>query len=729
VRPSRLDRRLVLGVLVLFAVPTVLAGGTLAGLYQRGLLATPPALLAAVLIGFVTMMVYLALVTRAIGRSLVRTLQEIQLGAELMAGVNPAHRLAVRTGDELQALAEEINRLADRAGEARTGLEREIAVATRELTLERNTLSGVLAALGEGVVVAATDGRVTLANQAAGRLLGAHGPPLGRRLWEFVDRAKVEHFLERGRREGGAPQRFTLYGAGGVLVGTVLTPLADAAGNPVGLILILQDVTDRVRLDDARRERLTADLLALRGRLAAVRSLSESLLADSAALAAPARRLLEALHAEALRLSDLVMRMAEPGRLGLAQAPGHYERLPLADLVAMTLRRLEADGAAGPGELTVDTAGDTYHVRAEASTLSGALGVLLRAVLAHRAPGGRAWVRARRRGRTLALDVGAPGDAPEAALDGVFETGTPLGVPGGLRVREVVRQHAGEVWAYAEGGRLGFRLTLPEADAVEPGEPRDVGPGARPGFVGAGLASGSAGGSPADGRPDFYDFSLLEEMERHVHPLDRERLLAELAYVVLDTETTGLDPDRDRIVSIAGVVVRGGAVRRGEVFDALVNPRRAIPPMSTRLHGITDVAVADCPPLDVVLPAFLDFAAGAVLVGHHVWFDLHILRRKARALGLDSTLVAHPVLDTVALSRVVHGALPDHGLEAVATRLGAVVRGRHSALGDALMAAEILVRLLPLLEKRGVRTLGQALVAARRARSVPPPEADGPSGA
>jgi DNA polymerase III subunit epsilon len=546
VRPSPLNRKLVLGVLVLFLVPTVLAGGILLILYHRGLLETPAALLTAVLIGFVTLMIYLGLTTRAIGRSMVQTLQEIQLGAELMTGVNPAHRLTVKTGDELQALAEEINRLADRASEARTGLEREIALATSELTLERNTLSGVLAALGEGVVVAAPDGRVTLANEAAQHLLGVPGTPLlGRRLWDFVDRAKVEHFIERSHQEDEAPQRFTIHGAGGGVVATVLTSLYAAARRPVGFILILRDVTDPVRLDDRRRQRLTSDLLALRGRLAAVRSLSESLLEETTTAGAPARRLLEALHVEALRLSDLVAAMAAPERLGLARAPAYYERLALRDLVSMALGRLEADGVGEVAVLAVDDAADQHYLRAEASTLSGALALLARGVLDRRAAGGHAWLRARLRGRTLALDVGGEGPALQADLNAVFESGALLGMPNAPRVREVVHQHAGEVWAYAEGGRFGFRVTLPEAGASELDESSDASVRARPGFVGAGLASGRAPGEPADERPEFYDFSLLEEMERQVGALDHERSLDDLTYVVLDTETTGLDPDQD----------------------------------------------------------------------------------------------------------------------------------------------------------------------------------------
>jgi DNA polymerase-3 subunit epsilon len=727
VRSSHLERKLVLGVLTLFLIPTVAVGAGLFVLYRNGTLADPATLALAVLLGLVAMMTYLGLVAHGIGRVLVRSLQEIQLGTELMATVNPDHRLEVRTGDELQALAEEINRMADRLREAHQGLEGEVARATAALGIERETLSAVVASLGEGAVVVTAEGRVTLANRMAEELLGAAtGGLLGRSLFDFVDREKVTHFLQRLGDRAGAAERFSLHPRSGAVLETVMTPFFDGPGRMIGVVLVLRDVTRTVRSDDERRRGLTEAVQALRGPLASVRSLSETLVADPDLGGGPARPLLQAIHAEALRLSGLVREMSEPARLGLTRPPWHFEEIAFTELAAMAIRRLsERDAAAAAVE--VEEPSPVPRLWAEGSALSSALAHLLRTLRTREAAGGRAWLRARARGPVLQLEVGGEGGGRVAELEAALDEPVALGVATPLSAREIIRQHAGEVWAYVDGARMGLRVTLP---AIEPGmAPPDLtADGTRPiGLVGAGLASGAAGAEPAPERPEFYDFTLFEEMDRHLAPASRARRLDQLLCVVLDVETTGLDPLRgDRIVSLAAVRVRGGVVKRGEVFDALVNPGRPIPPASTRFHGITDERVADAPPIGVVLPAFLRFADGAALVGHQVWFDLQCLAAEVARLGLPPLTVSHPVLDTLALSEVVHGPFPGHGLEAIAARLGAPVRGRHSALGDVLATAEIYVRLVELLRKRGIVTLGEAVDASRRARSERPDPAAAP---
>jgi DNA polymerase-3 subunit epsilon len=352
--------------------------------------------------------------------------------------------------------------------------------------------------------------------------------------------------------------------------------------------------------------------------------------------------------------------------------------------------------------------------------LSAALACLLQAVLARRDPDRAAWVTPARRGRVLQLETGAPGTATVGDLEACLDAPVSLGPAGRSTVREIVHRHAGEVWAFSDAGRVGFRLMLPAGDGRIVQAPPAPAVGSLR-LLGAGLTSGSGAGEAAPARPVLYDFSLLDQMERHLRPADRGRPLEEVVFVVFDTETTGLRPDQgDRIISLAGVRMRGGVVKRAEAFDALVQPSRSVPASSVRFHGITDAMLAAAPTMDVVLPAFLRFAEGAVLVGHEIWFDLQFLLRETERLGLPPLTVTHPVLDTRLLSVAVHGGAVEHTLDAAAERLGVIIEARHSALGDALATAEVFARLLPLLRKRGITTLGQAVDAGRAARGRGP---------
>jgi DNA polymerase-3 subunit epsilon len=191
----------------------------------------------------------------------------------------------------------------------------------------------------------------------------------------------------------------------------------------------------------------------------------------------------------------------------------------------------------------------------------------------------------------------------------------------------------------------------------------------------------------------------------------KARPLGELAYTVFDTETTGLEPSAgDEIVSIGAVRVLNGRLLKGEVFEQLVDPQRPISPASTKFHGIEQRALAGQPSIGQVLPAFHKFCEDTVLVAHNAAFDMRFLELKERAAGVR---FEQPVLDTLLLSAVAHPAFDDHRLEAIAERMGVPVIGRHTALGDALLAGEVFLRLLGQLRDRGIVTLGQALDASR----------------
>lgn len=219
-------------------------------------------------------------------------------------------------------------------------------------------------------------------------------------------------------------------------------------------------------------------------------------------------------------------------------------------------------------------------------------------------------------------------------------------------------------------------------------------------------------GARLAGRPFFYDFDLFGRGRGTSEDAAGTRSLAALDLVVFDTETTGLEPARgDEIVSIAAVRVVNGRVRAHERFDERVDPGRPIPALATRVHGIADADVAGCPPLAETLPRFRRFVGDAALVAHNAAFDMKFL---ALASERGGTRFGMPVLDTALLSSFLHDHESDHTLDAIASRLGVAIEARHSALGDALVTAEVFVRMLPLLAAREVTTLDDALAVSAR---------------
>lgn len=178
-------------------------------------------------------------------------------------------------------------------------------------------------------------------------------------------------------------------------------------------------------------------------------------------------------------------------------------------------------------------------------------------------------------------------------------------------------------------------------------------------------------------------------------------------YVVFDLETTGLSHERDAIVEIGAMRVRGGQVLHGEVFQTLVHPQDAagnsmsIPWYTQRVHGISDSMVRGAPRLDTVLPEFLKFVGDAAVVAHNISFDSGFMRTAARRHGLSWQPARE--LCTVQLSRRAFPNERGHKLDALAMRLGLEFEagGRHRSLGDVRVTAEAFVQLLRRLELAG----------------------------
>lgn len=211
-------------------------------------------------------------------------------------------------------------------------------------------------------------------------------------------------------------------------------------------------------------------------------------------------------------------------------------------------------------------------------------------------------------------------------------------------------------------------------------------------------------------RPLVFDFDLLESK---VAGDLQDTALSDLSLVVFDTETTGLSVEDDEIIQIAAVRVLNGRIVDGEHIDAYVNPGCAIPPASTKIHGVSDADVVGAPDISRVGLDFHRFARDAVLVAHNAPFDIGFLRRQENRIGVKWD---HPVLDTVLMSAVVFGTTADHTLDGLCERLSIRIPAdlRHTALGDARATAEAVMKLLPLLRGRGIVTFGDLLLETRR---------------
>ncbi|MEQ1849261.1 MAG: 3'-5' exonuclease [Candidatus Peribacteraceae bacterium] len=174
---------------------------------------------------------------------------------------------------------------------------------------------------------------------------------------------------------------------------------------------------------------------------------------------------------------------------------------------------------------------------------------------------------------------------------------------------------------------------------------------------------------------------------------------------VFDTETTGLDPSKGhRIIEIAGIRIENGEIDETRSFVSLVNPERSIPWEARQVNKISDEDVRSAPGIEEVLPKFLDFAAGSILVAHNAQFDMGFLHNeKTFCWGF---VELPECLCTMKLSRALFPNEFGHSLDVIARRLGlSIPSARHRALPDVMLTAHALLTMMNLGEIESIDEL------------------------
>ncbi len=227
-----------------------------------------------------------------------------------------------------------------------------------------------------------------------------------------------------------------------------------------------------------------------------------------------------------------------------------------------------------------------------------------------------------------------------------------------------------------------------------------------PGALAERLCETLLGGDPRFVRLVDGRWAAADSLAKKVQTLES------LTFVVVDVETTGFCPPADRVIELGCVRVESGRITAE--FETLINPRRPVPGPITSLTGISWSMLEDKPVFGQVCPRFLEFLGDSVFVAHNAPFDWRFIQSEVRlAAGLR---LLNPCLCTRALARRFLPELQRRSLDELAYYFNLEFRGRHRALGDAQVTAQVLLRLLGRAAERGIADLETLLERLRPLR-------------
>jgi DNA polymerase-3 subunit epsilon len=653
-------------------------------------------------------------------RTAIIPMNKLSEEVELIHSVNPAHRIQLEGAHGLMQLVEKINAGAEKYEKMEKSVFDRVHIAKAELEEEKNILAAIMAELPEAVLVCNKEGMIILYNSQAKRyfseknttLKTKHQPDvvkdaavesqgkahlgIGRSIFGIIGENIIRHALgeirtKLKRNEENVTSAFVVTDQANRLLRAEAAPILNPQGEFSGFIVIFNDITQGLRLE-ARAEFLVRSFQQkIRHSVASIKSAVEIILTYPDIEPSRERQLKEIIYAESSSLEQLIQRESKET---FKQTRNQWPLMPISipDLLDSLQKR--ADERLGI-ELTLEPCTGRCWVKIDTYAMILVLLFVLERVCAETGE------------RRYACRFSE--DKDFVFLNFSWE-GTPIkieklrqwetmqlnfmkeGMP--LHLKEVLDHHNAEIWSYADQQQekiSNLRIYLP---AFRPQEQDSV---------------RHAAILPAS-RPEFYDFDLFHQPGQS--PDLDNRLLKDLAYTVFDTETTGLDPaGGDAIVSIGALRIVNTHILTEESFDQMVNPQREIPMSATKIHGISDAMVESQPTIDAVLPAFFKYTEGTIIVAHNAAFDMRMLQTYENRTGIR---FVNPVLDTLLISAIVHPAQEDQTLSSIVRRLGVSVVNRHTAMGDAMMTAKIFIRMISLLEKKGIRTLGEARAASEK---------------